>query len=185
MRRTLLFATAIVLFTCTSAFADGGSVNYTGNVSFVGDDPGFSFAFSEPATIPNPTNAQPVVTTTTVDITQGPLKLVLPNSQVEFWDTDNMGLFDLDFTYLGTFYDLGLFGAQSYSTSGTSINLLAGNFPSTAGYILVDGVQVDTVSSANVTATATAPEPAGLALLGLGIAALLMLRKKQFGSAAI
>jgi|HubBroStandDraft_6_1064221.scaffolds.fasta_scaffold15084_2 hypothetical protein len=181
MRRALLFAAALVLFTCTSAFADGGSVNYTGNVTFL-SDPGFSFSFSEPGTLTS------LDTTTTLTITQGATNLVLPNSEVEFWDTTNLGLFDLDFTYLGTFYDVQLFGAQIYSQSGSSFNLLTGKFPVTGGFIFLndDPIPVDMVTGGKVTAAAVgAPEPEGLAMLGLGIAALLMLRKKQLGGAAV
>ena len=166
MRRALLFAAALVLFTCTSAFADGGSVNYTGNVTFL-SDPGFSFSFSEPGTLTS------LDTTTTLTITQG---------------ATNLGLFDLDFTYLGTFYDVQLFGAQIYSQSGSSFNLLTGKFPVTGGFIFLndDPIPVDMVTGGKVTAAAVgAPEPQGLAMLGLGIAALLMLRKKQLGGAAV
>jgi hypothetical protein len=179
MRRALLFAAALVLFTCTSAMADGGTVNYTGNVTFA-NDPSLGFSFSEPGTLTS------LDTTTTLTLT-GVINAVLPNSEVEFWDTTNQGLFDLDFTYLGTFYNLQLFGSQIYSQSGGSYNLLTGKFPVTGGYAYLNDNPwpVDTVTGGKVTATAVSPEPAGLAMLGLGIAALLMLRKKQFGSAAV
>jgi len=181
MRRALLLAAALTLFTCTSAFADGGTVDFTGSVTFA-NDPGLSFSFSEPAKLTS------LDTTTTLTITQFGAPIVLKNSEVEFWDSGSGGLFDLDFTYLGTFYDLSLYGAQSYSQSGGSYNLLTGNFPVTKGYIFLDDdpYPVDYVTGGKVSATSSAmPEPAELALLGLGIAALAMLRKKQLGSAAV
>jgi|HubBroStandDraft_2_1064218.scaffolds.fasta_scaffold702828_1 hypothetical protein len=179
MRRALLIAAALTLFMCTSAFADSGTVNYTGNVN-LGNDPGFSFSFSEPGTITS------LITTTTITITQGPLQFSEPNSEVEFWSTGNDGLFDLEFSYLGSSYDIGLYGAQSYSTAGGSYKLLTGQFPITGGYFVENGEQVDYVTGGKVTAkTVPSPEPAGIALLGLGIAALAMLRKKQLGGAAV
>ncbi len=181
MRRALLLAAALTLFTCTSAFADSGTVDYTGNVTFA-NDPSVSFSFSEPATLTS------LDTTTTLTITQLGMPIVLKNSEVEFWDSGSGGLFDLDFTYLGTYYDLSLYGGQSYSQAGGSFNLLTGKFPITGGYIFENGWEqpVDYVTGGKVTATAVpAPEPAGIALLGLGIAALVMLRKKQLGSATV
>jgi hypothetical protein len=181
MRRALLLAAALVLFTCTSAMADGGNVNYSGNVTFL-SDPGFSFSFSEPGTLTS------LDTTTTLTITQGATNAVLKNSEVEFWDSGFGGLFDLDFTYLGVSYIVELDGAQIYSKSGSSYKLLTGMFPVTGGFIYLDDMPlpVDLVTGGKVTATAVgAPEPEGLAMLGLGIAALLLLRKKQLGGAAV
>jgi hypothetical protein len=181
MRRALLLAAALTLFTCTSAFADSGTVDYTGSVTFA-NDPGLSFSFSEPAKLTS------LDTTTTVTITQLGTSVTLKNSEVEFWSNGNGGLFDLDFTYFGTYYDLSLYGAQIYSQSGGSFNLLTGKFPVSQGYIFENDfpIPVDTVTSGKVTATSVpAPEPAGIALFGLGIAALLMLRKKQLGSATV
>ena len=179
MRRALLFAAALVLFTCTSAFADGGSVNYTGDVTFT-YVPGFSFSFTEPATLTS------LDTTTTFNITEGATNLSFKNSEVQFVDAYDGGLFDVSFSYMGTSYILALFGDQSYSQSGKTYNLLTGNFPVAGGGIFADGVLLDVTTSANVTAKAVGtPEPEGLAMLGLGIAALLVLRKKQLGGAAV
>jgi hypothetical protein len=180
MRRALLLAAALVLFTCTSAMADGGTVNYTGNVTFA-NDPSLSFSFSEPGTVTS------LDTTTTLTIS-GVLNAVLPNSEVEFFSSADGGLFDLTFNYLGATYDLALFGGQSYSPAGGSFKLLTGNFPIAGGAIFIDEfpVPVDVVTGGKVTAkTVPAVEPEGLVMLGLGIAALVMLRKKQFGSAAV
>jgi hypothetical protein len=180
MRRALLLAAALVLFTCTSALADGGSVNYTGNLTFAGD-PGLSFSFTEPGTVNS------LDTTTTVTITQGATTAVINNSTVQFWNTANSGLFDLEFTYLGTYYDFSLFGAQIYSQTGiNTYKLLTGKFGVNSGYVYLDNdpFPVDYITGGKVTAAAVgAPEPAGLAMLGLGIAALVMLRKKVAGAA--
>jgi hypothetical protein len=180
MRRALLFAAALVLFTCTSALADGGTVDYTGNVT-LGGGPGFSFSFSEPGTLTS------LDTFVTLDVTQGVTNFVFPDSEIQFFDIGEQGLFNLDFTSGSSNYIVELFGAQIYSPSGGSYNLLTGKFPVTGGFVFLndDPSPISSVTGVEVTATAVAPEPAGLAMLGLGIAALLMLRKKQFGSAAV
>jgi PEP-CTERM motif len=179
MRRALLFVAAMFFVTCTSAFADGGSVNYSGNVNFL-TAPGFTFSFTEPATLTS------LDTTTTLNITQGATNLVLKNSEVQFFDSGDLGLFDLDFTYAGTFFDVQLFGKQIYTASGGSFNLLTGTFPVTGGFIFLNDnpFPVDLVTGGKVTAAGVqAPEPGSLLMLGLGIVALFAFRKKQFGIA--
>jgi PEP-CTERM motif len=165
------------LVTCTSAFADGGSVNYSGSVALSGD-PGFSFSFSEPGTLTS------LTTTTTVDITQGATNLVLNNSTVQYWSSGMGGMFDVDFTYLGSYYDLSLYGPQAYSGVSGPYTLLTGSTP-VGGFLYLNNnvLPIDLVIGKVTATSVAAPEPAGLAMLGLGIVALLAFRKKQLGSA--
>jgi hypothetical protein len=165
----LILATVVLLGGASPAFADGGNVNYIATSSTGGES--FTFTFSEPSTITS------LTTFTTVDFSAGSLNLVLPGSEVQFFDSGESGLFNVDFTYLGFDYEVEFFGAQIYSGSGSPYTLLTGVFPVTGGEVLVDGEEIGTLWGGSVKAVA-APEPASLAMLGVGLAAVGALRKK-------
>jgi hypothetical protein len=165
----LILAIVVLLGGASSAFADGGNVNYTATSS--ADGQSFTFTFSEPSTITS------LVTTTTVDLSAGSLNVVLPGSEVQFFDAAESGLFNVDFTLGGDSYEVEFFGAQIYSGLGSPYTLLTGAWPVTGGEFVVDGEEVACLSGGSVNAVA-APEPASLAMLGFGLFAVGALRKK-------
>jgi PEP-CTERM motif-containing protein len=165
----MILATVVLLGGASAAFADGGKVNYTATSSAEGES--FTFTFSEPGTISS------LTTTTTVDLSEGTLNVVLPGSEVQFFDLGESGLFNIDFDLGGNSYIVEFFGPQIYSGSSSPFKLLTGTFPVTGGYIILDGEDEVALSGGSVTAVGT-PEPASLAMLGFGLAAIGALRRK-------
>jgi len=166
----MILATVVLLGGASSAFADGGTVNYTATSSAEGEP--FTITFSEPGTITS------LITTTTVDLSAGGSNTVLPGSEVQFFDLAQSGLFNVDFSLGGNSFVVEFFGAQSYSGSSSPFTLLTGTFPVTGGVIIVDGGEDEVPLSGGTVTAVKSPEPVSLAMLGFGLAAIGALRKR-------
>ena len=172
MRKSILFAAAILFLTCTSAFAD--SVTYT--VSGAGDK--FDLSFTEPTTLTSLDTFVPVTFTAT-----GKTK---KDAEVTFFDDGaDGGLFDITFTNKkGGIKIISFVGPQIFVDNGDgTFTLEGGLFDIGGGAIFKDG----NVGKFFMGSPATVvkgqlkimPEPSSLLMLGLGLAGVLALRRKQ------
>jgi hypothetical protein len=172
MRKSLLFAAAILFLTCTSAFAD--SVTYT--VTGAGNK--FDLSFTEPTTLTSLDTFVPVTFTAT-----GKTK---KDAEVTFFDGgDPGGLFDITFTNKkGGTKIISFIGPQLFTDNGDgTFTLEGGSFEIGGGAIFKDGNLGKFFEGSPATVVTgklkVMPEPSGILMLGLGLAGVLALRKKQ------
>src|ERR1700682_873307 len=99
------------------------------------------------------------------------MDLVAPTADltvVELFPSTNLGVFDLLFGSA----TVSLYGAQLYTGTAPTLNLLPGSFTMTSAMNNADATGSGTV---NVVST---PEPASGLLLGIGLFGLLVMRRK-------
>jgi hypothetical protein len=171
MRKSFLFAAAILFLTCTSAFAD--SVTYT--VTGAGDK--FDLSFTEPTTLTSLDTFVPVTFTAT-----GKTK---KDAEVTFFDDADAGLFDITFTNKkGGVKVISFIGPQIFVDNGDgTFTLEGGVFDIDGGAIFKDGNLGKFFEGSPATVVKgqlkVMPEPSSVLMLALGLAGVLALRKKQ------
>jgi hypothetical protein len=170
MRKSILFAAAILFLTCTSAFAD--SVTYT--VSGAGK--AFDLSFTEPTTLTSLDTFVPVTFTAT-----GKTK---KDAEVTFFDLGDSGLFDITFENKKHVKVISFIGPQIFTDNGDgTFTLEGGVFGIDGGDIVKDGNLGKFFEGSPATVVTgklkIMPEPSSLLMLGLGLAGVLALRRKQ------
>jgi PEP-CTERM motif len=169
MRKSLLIVAAILLVSCTSAFAD--SVTYT--VTGAGNK--FDLSFTEPTTLTSLDTFVPVTFTATGK--------TINNAEVTFFDDADSGLFEVTFeNKKGVTKIISFIGPQMFTGDGP-FELLGGVFDIDGGAIFKDGKLGKFFEGTPATVVTgklkVMPEPSSVLMLMLGLAGVLALRKKQ------